>query len=418
VHPGANSTQEIAVVEKRLADYRAIIGPAAQAELLALASRLRGKRVAHISATPYGGGVSELLQSLVPLQKDVGLDAHWFVLSGSPDFFEATKTIHNGLQGAPAVLSPDLLATYRHFNELNAAEFEDEYDFVVVHDPQPAPLVSLCEHKGVWIWRCHIDLTNPNPSLLAMLRPHLEAYNAVLFSVAAYQPRDTSLRRVFIVPPAIDPTSEKNRHVYDEEREAILSRLDFDPDRPVLTQVGRFDPWKDPPGVIDAYRLVKDKIPDAQLLFVASMALDDPEGWWWLERSARHAGEDEDVHFLTDLGGVRALEVNVIQRETDVAIAKSLREGFGLVVSEALWKRVPVVGSNVGGIPLQVRDGRNGYLVSSVGETADRAVELLRAPERRKAMGKSGREYVRRHFLITRYLRDYLRVFVECRTSS
>ncbi len=410
--------QEITVEEKRLADYRAIIGPAAHAELLALASKLRGKRVAHISATPYGGGVSELLHSIVPLQRDVGLDAHWFVLTGSPDFFEATKTIHNALQGAPVALSPDLLATYRHFNELNAAEFDDKYDYVIVHDPQPAPLVSLCEGQGAWIWRCHIDLTNPNPSLLAMLRPHLEAYDGVMFSAAEYQPRDAGLRRVFIVPPAIDPTSPKNRHVYDEERESILSQLDFDPDRPVLSQVGRFDPWKDPQGVIDAYRLVKEKIPDVQLLFVASMALDDPEGWLWFERSARHAGEDPDVHFLTDLRGVHALEVNVIQRETDVALVKSLREGFGLVVSEALWKRVPVVGGNVGGIRLQIRDGRNGYLVSSVGETADRAVELLRAPERRKAMGRSGREYVRRHFLITRYLRDYLKIFLECRSGA
>ena len=402
------------VQEKRLADYRVIIGPAAHAELIALASKLRGKRVAHISATPYGGGVSELLQSVVPLQRDLGLDAHWFVLRGSPDFFEATKTIHNGLQGAPVVLSDEMIATFRHLNEANAADFTDDYDYVVVHDPQPAPLVSLCERRGTWIWRCHIDLTNPNASLLGLLKPHLEAYDAAIFSATEYQPRDVALRRAYIVPPAIDPTSPKNRHVYDEEREALLERFAFDPDRPILSQVGRFDPWKDPLGVIDAYRMVKEKIPDVQLLFVSSMALDDPEGWLWFERTARHAGEDEDIHFLTDIRGVHSLEVNVIQRETDVALAKSLREGFGLVVSESLWKRVPVVGGNVGGIRLQIRDGRTGYLVSTVREAADRATELLRAPDRRKAMGKAGREYVRRHYLITRYVRDYLRIFLEC----
>ncbi len=374
--------------------------------------------MAHISATPYGGGVSELLHSIVPLQRDLGIDARWFVLTGSPDFFEATKTIHNGLQGAPVVLSDEMIGTYRHLNEANAADFADTYDYVVVHDPQPAPLVSLCDHKGPWVWRCHIDLTNPNLSVLNLLRPHLEAFDAAIFSAAEYVPPGVALRRTFVVPPAIDPITPKNRHVYDEEREEILERLPFDPDRPILSQVGRFDPWKDPLGVIDAYRLVKEKIPEVQLLFVSSMALDDPEGWLWFERSARHAGEDEDIHFLTDLRGVRALEVNVIQRETDVALAKSLREGFGLVVSESLWKRVPVVGGNVGGIRQQIRDGRNGYLVSTVREAADRAVELLRAPDRRKAMGKSGREYVRRHFLITRYLRDYLRVFLECRPSG
>ncbi len=410
--------QEVAVAEKRLADYRAIIGAAAYAELIALGSRLKGKRVAHVSATPYGGGVSELLHSLVPLQRDLGLDARWFVLTGSPDFFEATKTIHNGLQGAPVVLSDEMIATYNHLNEANAADFEDEYDYVVVHDPQPAPLASLCRHTGTWIWRCHIDLTSPSPSLLTLLRPHLEAFDAAVFSAAEYRPPSVKFRRAYVVPPAIDPTSPKNRHVYDEERESLLAQFSFDPDRPVLSQVGRFDPWKDPTGVIDAYRLVKEKVPEVQLLFVASMALDDPEGWLWFERTARHAGEDEDIHFLTDLRGVHALEVNAIQRETDVSLAKSIREGFGLVVSESLWKRVPVVGGNVGGIRLQIRDGHNGYLVSSVREAADRAIELLRAPERRTAMGKSGREYVRRHFLITRYLRDYLRIFRECGTGG
>ena len=410
--------EEVRVAEKRLSDYRAIIGGPAFAEILALASKLKGKRVAHVNATGYGGGVAELLHSLVPLQRDVGLDVHWFVLDGSNAFFTATKTMHNALQGSDVGLTPDMEATYRHFNELNAAGFKDEYDYVIIHDPQPAPFANLCERKGKWIWRCHIDLTSPNPSALRLLAPHLEAYDAAVFSAREYAPPTVQFPRIYVNPPAIDPTSPKNRHVYREELETILPRFEVDFDRPVITQVGRFDPWKDPLGVIDAYRLVKKKIPKVQLLLVASMARDDPEGWMWFERSARHAGDDPDIHFLTDLRGVGALEVNVLQRQTDVSIAKSLREGFGLIVSESLWKNVPVVGGDVTGIRLQIKDGRHGYLVSSVRECADRTIELLRSPAKRKTMGRAGRERVRRHFLITRYLREYLRIFSDLAAGS
>jgi trehalose synthase len=405
--------QEVNVPEKRLDDYREIIEAPAYSEILALASKLRGKRVAHVNATSYGGGVAELLQTLVGLQRDVGLDAHWFVLAGSQAFFEATKAMHNALQGSDVPITPDMQAAYRHMNEVNAADFEDDYDYVVIHDPQPAPFVQLCEHRGRWIWRCHIDLTAPNPAALDLIAPYLRLFDAAIFSAKEYVPQNVALRRTTIAPPAIDPVSPKNRHVYDEERETILGRFDFDTNRPILSQVGRFDPWKDPLGVVDAYRLVKERVPGVQLLLVASMAHDDPEAWLWFERTIRHVGEDPDVHFLTDLRGVGPLEVNVVQRETDVGLAKSLREGFGLTVSESLWKRVPVIGGNVGGIRLQIVDGRNGYLVSSVNEAATRAIDLLRHEDRRKAMGRVGRDRVRRHFLITRYLRDYLRLFRE-----
>ena len=404
--------------ERRLGDYRAIIGPAAFAELLSLGSQLEGKRVAHINATSYGGGVAELLYSIVPLMRDLGLDAHWFVISGSTAFFEATKTIHNALQGSEKVLSPDMLATYRHFNERNAATFSDEFDYVVIHDPQPAPLVSLVERKGSWIWRCHLDLTAPNPSIMRLLAPNLSEYDATIFTAEPYAPRDVTLKRVVVSPPGIDPLSLKNKAVVEEERETILSRFEIDPERPIINQVGRFDPWKDPLGAIDAYREVKRAVPEVQLLLTGSMARDDPEGWVWFERSARHAGEDPDIHFLTDLRGVGALEVNVLQRESDVALAKSLREGFGLMVTESLWKRVPVVGGDVEGIRIQIKDGRHGFLVSSVSDAAARTIELLRDDARRKAMGRAGRERVRRHFLITRYLRDHLRLYLELARSA
>jgi len=216
-----------------------------------------------------------------------------------------------------------------------------------------------------------------------------------------------------VAPPAIDPLSPKNRDVSESERKAILSRFEFDPTRPVISQVGRFDPWKDPLGVIDAYRLVKRSLPEVQLLMIGSMAKDDPEGWLWFERTARHAGDDPDIHFLTDLRGVGALEVNVLQRETDVALAKSLREGFGLIVSESLWKGVPVVGGDVGGIRIQIENGQHGFLVSSVPDAAGRTIELLKDSTRCGEMGRAGREKVRREFLITRYLRDHLQLYAN-----
>jgi trehalose synthase len=405
--------EEVKVGEKRLADYRAIVGSSGADELVHLGTKLRGKRVAHVNATSYGGGVAELLHSIVPLMRDLGVDAHWFVLSGTDPFFEATKTIHNALQGDPKGLTPEMVSEYRRVNEKNASAFEDEFDVVVIHDPQPAPLANLVERRGKWIWRCHIDLTSPNGSVLGLLQPFLETYDAAIFSHESYAPRSVHFRKLTVSPPAIDPLSPKNRDITDEERGSILSRFAFDPSRPVISQVGRFDPWKDPLGIIDAYRLVKKAIPDVQLLMIGSMAKDDPEGWLWFEKTVRHAGDDPDIHFLTDLRGVRSLEVNVLQRETDVALAKSLREGFGLIVSEALWKGVPVVGGDVGGIRIQIEDGRHGFLVSSVEDAAARTVELLRDDARRGSMGRAGHDRVLKRFLITRYLHDHLRLYSD-----
>ena len=410
--------EEVSVPEKKLADHRPIVERSAYDELLDLGKRLKGKRIAHVNATAYGGGVAELLHSIVPLMRDLGLDVHWFVLAGTNPFFDVTKTIHNALQGAPTGLSPEMESAYRKVNEANAAKFQDDFDIVVIHDPQPAPLVKLVEHKGKWIWRCHIDLTTPNPSVIRMLQPYLEAFDAAVFSAKSYAPPGIQFRKLVVAPPAIDPLSDKNREVREDERNAILSRFEFDRDRPVINQVGRFDPWKDPLGVIDAYRLVKQSVPGVQLLMIGSMAKDDPEGWLWFERTARHAGDDPDIHFLTDLRGVGALEVNVLQRESDVALAKSLREGFGLVVSEALWKGVPVIGGDVVGIRIQIEDGVHGYLVSSVRQAADRTIELLKDEARRREMGRAGRERVRREFLITRYLRDHLRLYADLISGS
>lgn len=355
--------------------------------------------------------MAEILHTLVPLMRDLGLDARWYVVEGPEEYFHVTKAIHNGLQGAEVGLTEAMRGLYLQVNEANAAEFPDDWDVVVLHDPQPAALPRFLRPGPRWVWRCHIDLTTPHADVLAFLLPLLEGYDASVFSHPAYVPRDYGSPRIAIIPPSIDPLSDKNRPVLDEERERVLARFPVDPDRPVLSQVGRFDPWKDPLGVINAYRKLKADLPDLQLLLVGSMARDDPEGWIYYERTARHAGEDWDIHLLTDIHGIHALEVNVLQRESDVGMLKSIREGFGLTVSESLWKNVPVVGGHCGGIPLQVTDGVTGFLVRSVEEAAERTRTLLGDPDLRTRMGAAGREHVRRLFLVTRHLQDYLQLF-------
>jgi trehalose synthase len=406
----------VPVTPKALADYRPIVGDAVVDEIRRLAEPLRGARVLHLNATAFGGGVAEILTAFVPLMNDLGLRADWQIIRGADEFYTVTKAIHNGLQGMFVPWTPAMRDTWLQYNRLNADLLEGDYDFVVIHDPQPAGMLALALDQGrtkvgKWVWRCHIDLTAAQPELWDFLRPFLAPYDAAIFTLSQYAREDAPTRRVFFFPPAIDPLSPKNVPLAPDTVEAILSRYDIDPHRPLVTQVSRFDPWKDPLGVIDAYRLVRREIPQVQLVLVASMAHDDPEGWSYYERSARRAGEDMDIHILTNLTGVGNVEVNAIQTAARVVVQKSLREGFGLVVSEALWKGRPVVAGNVGGIPLQVLDGKTGYLANSPADCAERILYLLRNPEEADRMGAAGREHVRTHFLITRYLCDHLRMF-------
>ena len=406
----------VPVTPKALADYRPIVGDAPIDEIQRLAEPLRGARVLHLNATAFGGGVAEILSALVPLLNDLGLKADWQIISGADEFFAVTKAIHNGLQGMFVPWTPSMRDTWLHYNRLNADLLDGEYDFVVVHDPQPAGVLASALERGrpkvgKWVWRCHIDLTAAQPELWDFLSPFLAPYDASIFTLKTYAKEDVTTPEVFFFPPAIDPLSPKNVPLAPDTVDAILSRYAIDPRRPVLAQVSRFDPWKDPLGVIDAYRLVKREIPQVQLVLVASMAHDDPEGWSYYERTARRAGEDMDIQILTNLTGVGNVEVNAIQTAARVVVQKSLREGFGLVVSEALWKGRPVVAGNVGGIPLQVLDGRTGYLATSPAACAERILFLLRNPQVADGMGAAGREHVRANFLITRYLCDYLRMF-------
>lgn len=409
---------------KPLEMYRSVIGDARVAELQQLASPLQGARVLHVNATAFGGGVAEILGTLVPLMNDLGLVADWQVIRGADEFFNVTKAMHNSLQGMFIPWTPEMRETWLRYNRLNAEMFDEDYDFVVIHDPQPAGVLRLVEERrgarpaGAWIWRCHIDLTEAQLDIWDFLRYYVEAHDAAIFTHADYVKDDLHMANVAIVPPAIDPLSTKNSDLSQPAIEAVLKRYGVDPSRPMITQVSRFDPWKDPLGVIDVYRMLKPDFPDLQLVMIASMASDDPEGMSYYERTARRAGEDYDIHLLSNLNGVGNIEVNAFQRAASVVIQKSIREGFGLVISEGLWKGKPVVAGNVGGIPMQIEYGKSGYLVNTNAECADRVKFLLNNPRISAQMGAHGREFVREHFLTTRYLRDYLRLFNRLRETA
>jgi len=409
----------VATSPKALADYRPIIGDEKYEEILALGRALKGARVLHVNATAFGGGVAEILATMVPLMNDIGMVADWQVIRGADEFFQVTKAMHNSLQGMYIDWTQQMWDIWCQYNRLNAELFDQEYDFVIIHDPQPAAVLSFIRNEGVgvdgghWIWRCHIDLTAAQEQVWDILRQHVSCYDAAIFTLASYVRDDLTGPRIFAIPVSIDPLSPKNMDLAPEAVTAILQRYGVDASRPIISQISRFDPWKDPLGVIDVYRMVKDDISDLQLVLIASMAHDDPEGWSWYERTVRRAGEDYDIHILSNLNGVGNVEVNAFQRASRVVIQKSIREGFGLVVSEALWKGRPVVATNVGGIPLQIQDGRSGFLVNSTSEAADRVRFLLRHPDIAAEMGRAGHEHVREHFLATRHLRDYLAVFLR-----
>jgi trehalose synthase len=385
---------------------------------MALAAPLRDARVLHVNATAFGGGVAEILGTLIPLMNDIGLTADWQVIKGADEFFNVTKSMHNSLQGMYYDWTPAMRDIWLNYNKLNADLFDESYDYVIIHDPQPAAIPTFLEERleqraGKWIWRCHIDLTNAQVQVWDFLRPHVERYDGAIFTLPDYVKDDLHGPTVFHIPPAIDPLSPKNVDLPRETVDEILRRYGVDPTRPMITQISRFDPWKDPLGVIDVYRTLKHAFPELQLVMVASMASDDPEGWDWYERTVRRAGEDFDIHILSNLNGVGNIEVNAFQRAARVVIQKSVREGFGLVVSEALWKGRPVVAGNVGGIPLQIVDGETGFLVNTPEECAEKLLFLLHHQKEADRMGETGVEFVRDHFLTTRYLRDYLGIFSQ-----
>ncbi len=411
--------EEVKVPPLSLEAYGEVAGEEAVSEIRRLAEPLRGARILHVNATKFGGGVAEILPTLTGLMRDVGLEAEWRLMPGNDQFFNVTKLVHNGLQGMDVSLDQAKRHTYDEASRRFADAFEGDYDYVVIHDPQPAALRSLRPNAtGKWVWRCHIDLTAANPDVWGFVRPMVEAYDAAIFTLPDYVMPDLRVGVLAFIPPSIDPLSPKNMPLESALLDDVLFRLGVDPHRPLLLQVSRFDPWKDPKGVIQVYRAVKREIPDVQLSLVGSMASDDPEGWRIYRDILRYAGQDPDLTIMTNLDGVGALEVNAFQRASDVVLQKSLREGFGLTVSEALWKGVPVVGGKVGGIPMQIGDDVAGRLVTTNEQATRACLELLRNDGLRTSLGEAGKERVRRNFLSTRNLRDYLLLFNALRTGD
>jgi trehalose synthase len=403
---------------KSLADYRSIVRRELFDEVVALGERLRGKRVLHVSATSFGGGVAEILYTLVPLMRDAGLETEWDIMFGSEPFFNVTKSFHNALQGAEYDLTVEDRAIYEEYNRLTAEALQksgEDWDIVFVHDPQPALLKYFSgglSPETRWIWRCHPDLSTPNPHVLDYLLPHIADYDAQIYTMEEYTPPDVHLPGLTLIPPAIDPLSPKNMALSADDARYIVSQFGVDVERPFIVQVSRFDPWKDPLGVIDAYRLIKEEIPEAQLVLIGSMAHDDPEGWDYWYKTVNYADGDRDIFLFSNLTNVGAIEVNAFQSIADVVIQKSIREGFGLVVSEGLWKARPVVASRVGGIPIQIAPG-GGILVDTIPEAASACVKILKDPGFAREMGRRGKEHVREHYLTPRQMRDNLRLYAK-----
>ena len=392
----------------RLEDFRHVVPDTRLAEIYSRARWLYGKHIVHINATYQGGGVAEILYSLVQLMNDVGINAGWRILHGSQEFFEITKSFHNALQGAKLNLSEKKKQTYLQVND-NFSRFTHlHHDCVIVHDPQPLSLVRAYRKRQPWIWRCHIDLTQPHDELWDFLKGFLLKYDQVVVSSEKYFKDDLPVAQRLMFP-AINPLSEKNRDISEKTMLEHIKKAGVSTDKPVIAQVSRLDPWKDPEGVIDVFKLVKEKV-DCRLVFCYNVASDDPEGLHMYRRVRRKANKLIDAGDIVFVVGNNETLVNSIQRFSSVIIQKSIREGFCLCVTEALWKGTPVVASNVGGIPCQIDDGQSGFLVEPEDNEgfAERIAHILKNPDEAKAVGEKAREKVRREFLITRLLSDYL----------
>lgn len=391
-------------------DYVPVAGASEVEELRLLASKLEGKTVRNVNSTAVGGGVAEILTRMIPLLKDLGIDAQWSVIKGNERFFAVTKNMHNALHGVDVPVSGDDLDFFVDVNRQNAAEMDLASDILFIHDPQP---IALVERKGQfggkWIWRCHIDFTDPRPEVWDFLKGYIERYDGAVFSAPAFS-RSLSIRQA-LISPSIDPLSDKNRDLSEEEIDRVCARHGIDRGRPIVTQISRFDYLKDPVGVVKAYRMVKEHM-DCQLILAGGGATDDPEGHRVLEDVRKEAEGDPDV-FVLFLPPASDVEINALQRASSVVLQKSLKEGFGLTVAEALWKAKPVIASAVGGIPLQIAHKYSGILTRSVEGTAFWIKQLLQEPGYARRLGVNGKEHVRANYLITRHIRDYLLLFLS-----
>ena len=391
----------------KIDDYIPIVGQSVIDDLRLLADHLKGKRIQHINSTAVGGGVAEILNRMVPLLKELGVNTHWDVIKSGEKFYDVTKKFHNALHGKEGDVSNEELATFLENGERNLKEMDLSADIVFVHDPQPITLVKK-KKENKWIWRCHVDVSRPNPKVWEFLGKFIAQYDASVFSAPGFSPQ-LSIPQ-FLIAPSIDPLSDKNKELPPETIEAVLRKYNIVKDKPIVTQISRFDYLKDPVGVIEAFKQVRKYI-DCQLILAGGTASDDPEGQKVLDEVMEKAKGVPDVHVL--LMPHNDIEVNALQCASDVIVQKSIKEGFGLTISEALWKSKPVVAGNVGGIPLQVTHKYSGLLCHSVDGCAFAIKQLLNSPAYAKKLGENGREHVRNNFLLTRHLKEYMLLFLS-----
>jgi trehalose synthase len=390
-----------------LVEYGEIVGPEFIEELRVVADRIKHRRLQHINSTPVGGGVAEILTRMVPLLRELGVESTWDVIKGDQEFFNVTKAFHNALHGKPEEISLEMLEIYRANTDMNLRELNLTGDVIVVHDPQPAGLIlRKKEGNRHWLWRCHIDVSKPDPVVWNFLRPYIERYDASIFSMPDFSKKLTIPQ--YMVAPSIDPLSDKNKELDPDYIRQVLDKYHLDPQRPIITQISRFDRLKDPLGVIAAYRLIKKRY-NCQLVLAGGGATDDPEGEAVLGEVREQAADDPDIHILL-LPPFSDLEINALVRGSTLVMQKSIKEGFGLTVSEALWKKKPVIGGAVGGIKLQIINGVTGFLVHSPEGAANRAMQLLANQELREGMGENGYQLVKQNFLVTRHVKDYILV--------
>jgi len=391
----------------KIEEYIPLVGQAVIDDLRLLGERLKGKVIQHINSTPVGGGVAEILNRMVPLLRELEVDAKWDVIKGGEQFFAVTKKFHNALHGRDEEIIKRDFEIFMETSQQNIENIDTYGDIVFIHDPQPIALIKK-KAANKWLWRCHIDVSNPNARVWGFLMDFIVQYDSAVFSAPAFS-RKLPIRQ-FLIPPSIDPLSDKNKELPQETINSVLRKYNIKKDKPIVIQISRFDRLKDPLGVIDAYLQVKKYI-DCQLVLAGGTAEDDPEGFKVLEEVKEKAKKDPDIHIL--LLPQNDIEVNALQRASDVIIQKSIKEGFGLTVAEALWKAKPVVASNVGGIPLQIKHKYSGLLCHSVEGASFAIKQLLSSPEYAKKLGENGREHIKNNFLITRHLRDYMLLFLS-----
>jgi trehalose synthase len=391
-----------------LNDYERIVGKDVINQIYRLAENIKSKKLLHINSTKIGGGVAEILNRLVPLMNELGIQTSWEVIKGDQRFFEITKSLHNALQGTKILLKKEMLDYYININEENAKKLNLEGDVIFIHDPQPAGLIRHKKNVGRWVWRCHIDVSKPERNAWKFIKSFVSQYDASIFSLPNFAQNLSHPQ--YIIHPSIDPLSDKNINLSDKEIDTILERFKIDREKPIILQVSRFDRFKDPLGVIEAYKNVKKYI-DCQLILAGGGATDDPEGEEVLNEVMERGSDDKDIHIL-HLPPNSNREINALQRGADIVVQKSLKEGFGLTVTEAMWKGKPVVGGGVGGITNQIIDYRTGFLIHSIEGAAYRIRYLLNRPELARRIGSIAKEYVRRNFLITRHIRDYLFIMI------